>query len=88
MKKIRIAQIGTGHPHSTGAAQTILENPEMECVGFAKVTPDYIHPEHGETPDTDAPGNVTAADKNPPFAHFIRQRTGQKSCHRGCHRRS
>ncbi|MBR4959942.1 MAG: Gfo/Idh/MocA family oxidoreductase [Clostridia bacterium] len=46
MQKIRIAQIGTGHPHSTGAAETILKNPEMECVGFAKVTPDYIHPEH------------------------------------------
>ena len=46
MSKIRIAQIGTGHPHSCGAAETILENPEMECVGFAKVIPDYIHPEH------------------------------------------
>ena len=46
MKKVRIAQIGTGHPHSTGAAETILNNPELECVGFAKVTPDYIHPEH------------------------------------------
>lgn len=47
MKKIRIAQIGLGHPHSLGTADTLLRMGDVvEFLGYAEPSPDYCHPEH------------------------------------------
>lgn len=45
-RKLRVAQVGTGHPHGNGQTETILRNPAFELVGYAEPTPDYCHPEH------------------------------------------
>lgn len=45
MTKLRIAQVGTGHPHSRGQTDTILANPEFDLIGFAEPSPEYKHPE-------------------------------------------
>ncbi|MBQ8401066.1 MAG: Gfo/Idh/MocA family oxidoreductase [Clostridia bacterium] len=45
MKKIRMAQLGTGHPHARGQTDTILQIPEIDLIGFAEPAPEYRHPE-------------------------------------------
>lgn len=45
-KKLRVVQVGTGHPHGNGQTETILQSPAFELVGYAEPTPDYCHPEH------------------------------------------
>lgn len=45
-RKLRVVQVGTGHPHSNGQTDTILQNPAFELIGYAEPTPDYCHPEH------------------------------------------
>lgn len=46
MNKIKIAQVGTGHPHASGAAAAFLADPAFELIGFAEPSPDYRHPEN------------------------------------------
>lgn len=47
MKKIRIAQIGLGHPHSPDTLEALLRlTDDFEVVGLAEPSPDYCHPEH------------------------------------------
>ncbi|MBE6613806.1 MAG: Gfo/Idh/MocA family oxidoreductase [Ruminococcaceae bacterium] len=53
MEKLKIAQIGTGHPHARDAAAALLKNPELQVIGFAEPSPEYRHP---ESPGFRAPG--------------------------------
>ena len=47
MRKIRVAQIGLGHPHSLGTADTLLRMGDViDFIGYAEPSPDYCHPEH------------------------------------------
>lgn len=51
MKKVRIAQIGLGHPHSMDTAEALMRlTDDFEFVGFAEPSPDYCHPEHVNSP--------------------------------------
>ena len=54
MEKLRLAQVGTGHPHAKGQTDTILANPEFDLIGFAEPSPEYRHPESAgfEAPST------------------------------------
>ena len=61
MEKLRIAQVGTGHPHAKGQTDTILANPEFDLIGFAEPSPEYRHPESAgfEAPSTPSQSFVT-----------------------------
>ena len=51
MKKIRIAIVGLGHPHSMDTAEALLRlSDDFEVVGLAEPSPDYCHPEHVSSP--------------------------------------
>lgn len=51
MKKVRIAQIGLGHPHSMDTAEALLRlTDDFEVIGLAEPSPDYCHPEHVNSP--------------------------------------
>ena len=45
MKKVRIAQIGTNHPHAFNTITTLLNNPEFDLIGYAEPCPERTHPE-------------------------------------------
>lgn len=47
MRKIKIALVGLGHPHSLGTADTLLRMGDViDLIGYADPSPDYCHPEH------------------------------------------
>ena len=51
MKKVKIAQIGFGHPHSMDTAEALLRlTDDFELIGYAEPSPDYCHPEHVTSP--------------------------------------
>lgn len=45
MRKIRIAQVGTNHPHAQFATATILRSSDFDLVGYAEPCPERTHPE-------------------------------------------
>lgn len=45
MKKVKIAQIGTNHPHAQFATATILKSSDFDFVGYAEPCPERTHPE-------------------------------------------
>ncbi len=47
MRRIKVAQVGLGHPHSLGVADTLLRMGDViDFIGYAEPSPDYCHPEH------------------------------------------
>lgn len=51
MKKIKIAQIGLGHPHAVDTLEALLRlTDDFEVIGLAEPSPDYCHPEHVGSP--------------------------------------
>ncbi|MBO5897708.1 MAG: Gfo/Idh/MocA family oxidoreductase [Clostridia bacterium] len=51
MRKIKIAVVGLGHPHSMDTTEALLRlTDDFEVVGIAEPSPDYCHPEHVNSP--------------------------------------